>query len=85
MYRLDRARSAVMCPSADWEKEEKEMPEGLYEFWRDLFEAEAGSDARPVIPVRDVQWELLQPFKIDEVMKGRKNGNESTPGPDGLT
>ena len=42
------------------------MPEGLYELWRDLFETEAGLDVRPVVPVRDVQWELLYPFKIQD-------------------
>ena len=85
MYWLDRARATELCLSRNWEKEDKEMSDGLYEYWRNLFETEAASDTRPVIPIRDVQWELIQPIGIEEVEKCLENGNESTPGPDGLT
>ena len=42
-------------------------PEGLYEYWRTLFETESVEDTRPVVPLYPVKWNLVDPISMDEI------------------
>ncbi|KAF0304404.1 Retrovirus-related Pol polyprotein from type-1 retrotransposable element R2 [Amphibalanus amphitrite] len=55
-------------------------------FWGRLFSTPSTPDARPVVPVRDPQWAMLNPISVDEVSNCLKDMSaELAAGPDKLT
>ena len=83
-YRKNRAQCADTVLSGAWEVEDPEITLAAQEpFWRPLFETPSSDDPRIPNPVRDVQWETVDPFTVKEVRDAlRTMSSKSAPGPD---
>jgi len=53
-------------------------------FWRPLFEAPSKPDDRPV-PQVEVNWQIVDPVRVEEVAKALRDSEDSAPGSDGIT
>ena len=90
MYDRNRSRCSEYILSGKWrvtmtERGLTPSKSELLKFWSDMMRQDKGEDLRPVCQIRDIDWSLLAPITVEEVINILKSSNESAPGPDGVT
>ena len=85
LYMNNRKLAAELCLSGEWASPEGDMPEGMLDYWKHLFETESLVDNRPVVRPQLVKWDLMEPIEMREIEESLANVRESTPGWDGVS
>ena len=82
----DPSRTAKEVISGQWDKDSKPMDSQKMEnFWRPLFETVSRQDNRNPAPVRETQWNLMDPIVVDDLRWALENSDgKKAPGPDGI-
>lgn len=87
-WRKNRGRVASSVLDGTWKTKgpsAKDIPpDTQISYWKGIFEAERGSDDRPVHPVQEEQSDLVRPILPEEVARTQKSLPVSAPGPDGM-
>ena len=85
---FDRSSGAAaeMVLSGKWRETQTELPSSVVTpYWTELFSRPSPPDRRLVLPVRDSQWCLYEPFTVTETAMAKKSTTPSADGPDGLS
>ena len=89
-WKKDRGRVAKDILNGKWPPSEVAEPAGLsgpsrenlQGFWKSVFETESLGDSRPVVRVRDPQWNLVEPIGMTELSVVLSSASPSAPGLD---
>ncbi len=84
LFNLNRSRAAKLVLSGNWDREPTPPVQGLYPFWRNVFETAGTADPRPVVKIRSDDFSLLAPITSVEVQSCLKATKDSAVGPDQL-
>ena len=85
LYINNRKLAAELCLSGGWACPEGDMPEGMLDYWKQLFETESLMDNLPVVRPQVDKWDLMEPITTKEIEESLTNVKESTPGWDGIS
>ena len=85
LYLSNKKMGAELCLSGGWASPEGEMPGGMLDFWKRLFESEPITDNRPVVRPHEDKWDLMEPITTEEIEESITKVKESTLGWDGIT